>query len=101
VLGEHLCWREVFENSMSDHEVRKLVLDIIASVAPDADLSDIKGDERLRDQLELDSMDFLDIVMELRKRHKVEVPKEDYPELATLDGCVAYLQPKLAAVATA
>ena len=44
-------------------------------------------------------MDFLDIVMELRKRYKIEVPKEEYPQLATLDGCIAYLRPKLEAVA--
>ncbi len=81
-----------------EQQIRKIVLDIIAVVAPDADLSDLKGDVRLRDQLDMDSMDFLDIVMELRKRYKVEVPKEDYPELATLDGCVAYLRPKLEAV---
>lgn len=84
---------------MSDQEVRDIVLGIVAVVAPDADLSNVKGDLRLRDQLELDSMDFLDIVMELRKRYKVEVPKEDYPHLATLDSCVEYLAPKLAAVA--
>ena len=41
-------------------------------------------------------MDFLDIVMELRKRHKVEVPSEDYPQLATLNSCVEYLTPKFA-----
>jgi acyl carrier protein len=40
-------------------------------------------------------MDFLDIVMELRKRYGVHVPEEDYKELATLDGCVSYLGPKL------
>ena len=40
-------------------------------------------------------MDFLDIVMELRKRYKLQVPEEDYPELATLDGCVTYLEPRL------
>ena len=51
---------------------------------------------RLRDQLDLDSMDFLDIVMELRKRYGVEVPEEDYKELATLSGCVRYLEPHLA-----
>ena len=82
---------------MSSQQVRDIVLGIIATVAPDADLSELKGDVRLRDQLDLDSMDFLDIVMELRKRHKVEVPKEDYPELATLDGCVSYLERSLAA----
>ncbi len=84
---------------MGDHRIRDIILDIIATVAPDADLSNVKSDVRLRDQLDMDSMDFLDIVMELRKRYKVEVPKEDYPELATLDGCIAYLSPKFEAVA--
>lgn len=83
---------------MTAEAVKNLVLEIIAVVAPDEDLSGIRGDVRLRDQLEMDSMDFLDIVMELRKRYKVEVPKEDYPRLATLDGCVEYLQPRLKAV---
>ncbi|MCH7703610.1 MAG: acyl carrier protein [Planctomycetes bacterium] len=82
---------------MGDQQIRQMVLDIIAVIAPDADLTDLKGDVRLRDQLDMDSMDFLDIVMELRKRYKVEVPKEDYPQLATLDGTVAYLIPKLQA----
>lgn len=84
---------------MGDQGVKDIILDIIATVAPDADLSDVKSDVRLRDQLDMDSMDFLDIVMELRKRYKIEVPKEDYPNLATLDGCVAYLRPKFEAVA--
>lgn len=83
---------------MGDQQVRQVIIDIIATVAPDADLSGLKGDVRLRDQLDMDSMDFLDIVMELRKRYKLEVPKEDYPELASLDSCVSYLGPKLQAV---
>jgi acyl carrier protein len=40
-------------------------------------------------------MDFLDIVMELRKRYGVEVPESDYPKLATLTSCIDYLEPKL------
>ncbi len=83
---------------MTDTEVRQIVVDIIEIIAPDADLSNIKDDVRLRDQLELDSMDFLDIVMELRKRYKIEVPKEEYQELASLDSCVAYLAPKFQAI---
>ena len=83
---------------MTKDEIKKLITEIIADIAPDEDLSSLKPDVRLRDQLQLDSMDFLDIVMELRKRYKVEVPKEDYPKLATLDGCVEYLGPKLAGV---
>ncbi len=83
---------------MTDSEVRQVVVDIIEIIAPDADLSNIKDDVRLRDQLELDSMDFLDIVMELRKQYKIEVPKEEYQELASLDSCVAYLGPKFQAI---
>ena len=79
--------------------VRAIVLGIIEIVAPDADLSNIKDEVTLREQIDLDSMDFLDIVMELRKRYKVEVPKEEYSRLATLKGCVDYLAPKLQAVA--
>ena len=80
---------------MNADEVRKVVLDIITDVAPDEDVADINPSESLRDQLDLDSMDFLDIVMELRKRHQVEVPSEDYPQLATLNSCVEYLTPKM------
>ncbi|MBF0361628.1 MAG: acyl carrier protein [Oligoflexia bacterium] len=80
---------------MTHEEVRQVVVDIIADIAPDEDLSNLKGDLLLREQLGLDSMDFLDIVMELRKKHKLEIPPEDYPKLATLDSCVSYLSPKL------
>lgn len=81
-----------------EKQVRDIILSIIAIVAPDADLTNVRGDVRLRDQLDMDSMDFLDIVMELRKRYKIEVPKEDYPLLATLDSCVSYLAPKFRSV---
>ncbi|BET67958.1 acyl carrier protein [Opitutales bacterium ASA1] len=82
---------------MTKEECKKLVLDIIADIAPDEDLSNIKPDVRLRDQLQLDSMDFLDIVMELRKRHGIEVPEADYIHLASLDSCGEYLTPKFVA----
>lgn len=75
-------------------DVRQIVLDIIADIALDQDLSAVNGQTPLREQLELDSMDFLDIVMELKKRHKIEVPQADYGMLATLDSCVHYLTPK-------
>jgi acyl carrier protein len=83
---------------MTKEDCKQVVLDIIAEIAPDEDLSDVKPEVRLRDQLDLDSMDFLDIVMELRKQHGIEVPEEDYPKLASLDSCAEYLTPKFAAV---
>jgi acyl carrier protein len=79
---------------MTATDVRQIVIDIISDIAPDEDLSSLEDSVSLREQLDLDSMDFLDIVMELRKRHKVEVPQEDYPRLATLASCVEYLSPK-------
>ncbi|MDR2429950.1 MAG: phosphopantetheine-binding protein [Puniceicoccales bacterium] len=82
---------------MTKEQVHKIVLDIIAEIAPDEDLSNVKPEVRLRDQLSLDSMDFLDIVMELRKKHGIEVPEADYPRLASLASCGEYLLPKFQA----
>jgi acyl carrier protein len=79
---------------MDTEKIKQIVLDIIAEIAPDEDLSDVKPDQRLRDQLDLDSMDFLDIVMELRKQHGIEVPEDDYMKLESLDSCAEYLLPK-------
>jgi acyl carrier protein len=81
---------------MSPDEIRNVILDILSDIAPDEDLSDLKDEVAFRDQLELDSMDFLDIVMELRKRYRVQVPEEDYPQLASMGSTVAYLIPKMA-----
>jgi len=79
---------------MTKEECKQIVLDIIDEIAPDEELGGLKHDVRLRDQLDLDSMDFLDIVMELRKQHGIEVPEEDYPQLASLQSCADYLTPK-------
>lgn len=81
---------------MQATDISQAILDIISSIAPDEDTSNVKPDVRLRDQLDLDSMDFLDIVMELRKRFGVEVPEADYPKLASLNSCVEYLTPLMA-----
>lgn len=81
---------------MTEAEIRDLVLGIIADILPDQDLSQLRDDEPLRDQLGLDSMDFLDIVMELRRRYRMQIPEEDYPRLATVAGTIEYLKPRLA-----
>jgi acyl carrier protein len=54
----------------------------------------VKPDVALREQLDLDSMDFLDIVMELRKKYHIEVPEADYKRLESLDFCAEYLADK-------
>lgn len=80
---------------MTLEEVRNVILEIIQEIDEDANIRDLKSDQPLRDQLDLDSMDFLDIVMELRKRYKIQIPEADYPQLASLESCVNYLMPRL------
>ena len=80
---------------MTPAEIREEVLDILSDIAPDEDLSQLDNDVRFREQLELDSMDFLDIVMELRKRHRIQIPEDDYINLASMNTTVAYLEPLL------
>ncbi len=80
---------------MKAEEIRAMILEVIHEIVPDEDLSNLKGDIRIRDQIEMDSMDFLDVVMELRKRYNIVVPEDDYMELATLDSSVAYLEPRM------
>jgi len=80
---------------MTQKDIKELILEIIADIDEDAEFDNLEDDQPLRDQLDLDSMDFLDIVMELRKRHQLQIPEEDYPHLATLSSCVNYLEPLL------
>ncbi len=80
---------------MKTPDIREAILEILSDITPDEDLTELKDDVPFREQLELDSMDFLDIVMELRKRYNVEVPEAEYQQLATLDSSVNYLEPKL------
>lgn len=80
---------------MTPSEIRAEVLDILENIAPDEDLSKLDDAKAFREQLELDSMDFLDIVMELRKRHRIQIPEEDYTNLASMASTVAYLEPKM------
>jgi acyl carrier protein len=78
---------------MTPADIRQEVITILEDIAPDEELDDLKDDLPFRDQLELDSMDFLDIVMELRKRHRIQIPEEDYGELASMESTVKYLEP--------
>ena len=75
--------------------IREEILDILGDIAPDEDLSNLADDKPFREQLELDSMDFLDIVMELRKRHRIQIPEEEYKQLASMASTVAYLEPRM------
>lgn len=83
---------------MDPAEIRNEIIDILSEIAPDEDLSDLNDEQSFREQIELDSMDFLDIVMELRKRHRIQIPEEDYGQLASMASTVSYLEPRMAAM---
>ena len=81
---------------MTRDELRAQVLDALGGVAPEADLGALRGNVALRDQLDLDSMDFLNFLVAVHERTGVEIPEADYGKLSTLDQLVAYLERKLA-----
>ncbi len=83
---------------MTRPEIREVIIEILERIAPDEDLSDLNDAVPFREQMELDSMDFLDIVMELRKQYRVQIPEAEYEHLVTMDSTVNYLEPKLADV---
>ena len=78
---------------MAPADIRKVILSILERIAPDEDLSNLDDSKAFREQMELDSMDFLDIVMELRKRHRIQIPEDDYVNLASMDSTVTFLEP--------
>ena len=80
---------------MTRDSIKDLITEIIEDIDDEANFDNLDPDQPLRDQLDLDSMDFLDIVMELRKRHKLQIPEEDYPHLASMTSCINYLEPLL------
>jgi acyl carrier protein len=80
---------------MNPEDIRQVILDILVRIAPDEDLSELQDEVPFRDQMELDSMDFLDIVMELRKLYRIQIPEEEYENLTTMGSTISYLSPML------
>ncbi|MBN8624064.1 MAG: acyl carrier protein [Planctomycetes bacterium] len=80
---------------MTKDDIKETILDILSDIAPDDDLSALRDDVPFREQMQLDSMDFLDIVMELRKRYRVQIPEEDYLHLRSMQSTVEYLEPRM------
>jgi acyl carrier protein len=81
---------------MTTQEIKNTVLRTLARIAPEADLTSLRGDVPLRSELDIDSIDFLNFVIELHREFGVEVPETDYNALSTLDGVVAYFESRVA-----
>lgn len=80
---------------MTEDDIRKTVLDALTSVAPELDEAALRTDKSFRDQLDIDSMDFLNYVIALHEALGVDIPESDYGSVASIDGAVAYLAAKL------
>ena len=80
---------------MNQTEAKNLIIDVLAGIAPEADFDALSGNAQLRDELDLDSMDFLNFVLAVHDCLGIEIPEADYSRLSTLDGAVAYLAARL------
>lgn len=80
---------------MNETEIRTIALTTLKSIAPEVEVDELRGDRPLRSQVDLDSMDWLNFLLGLHEKLKVDIPEVDYARLITLDDVVTYLQKKL------
>ena len=78
-------------DTVPSEDLRAKIMALLTTVAPEADGQDLKPNVNLRDQLDLDSMDFLNFVVAIHNEFGMEIPEVDYPKLSTLEGCAAYV----------
>jgi acyl carrier protein len=84
--------------AVTDDELKDVVIQALTRVAPEIDPASIQPGVNFRDQLDLDSMDFLNFVLALHDRLRIDIPEIDYPKLTTLGGAVAYLSSRSSSV---
>jgi len=76
---------------MNADDARSLFARLLHGIAPEIDLADADPSALLQETLDIDSMDFLNLVTALHDETGIDVPERDYPQLATIDGFIAYL----------
>jgi len=79
---------------MTEAQIRQIVQQALSNVAPEVDVNAIDPAKDMRDQIDIDSVDFLNFVIGLHKELGVEIPDSDVSKLVTLNGCVGYLMSK-------
>ncbi|MBS0511251.1 MAG: acyl carrier protein [Proteobacteria bacterium] len=80
---------------MDDTELRTIVIATLQGIAPEVEEAGLRPDRPLRQQVDLDSMDWLNFLIGLAEKLKVEIPEADYRKLVTVNDLVAYLRGKL------
>ena len=84
---------------MTRDDVAAMLIDELGRIAPETDASRLDPTAELRDELDIDSMDFLNLVTALSERLKIDIPETDYPKLATFGHAVDYLVQRLGVAA--
>ncbi len=79
---------------MTPEEIRAILIETLGGIAPEADLSRLDPKADLREELDIDSLDFLNAVIALHERLKIDIPERDYRRLSTLGGAIEYLLKK-------
>lgn len=80
---------------MDEAQIRNGVIAALQAVAPEVEADELRRDRALREQVDLDSMDWLNVIVGFHERFGVDIPEADYARLTTLDSIVAYLVGKL------
>ena len=78
----------------SENDIRQSVLELLGRVAPEADPQELDPDANLQEQLDIDSIDFLNFIMSVHETTGIDIPERDYTKVATLNDCVRYLAAK-------
>ena len=78
--------------AVTEQEIRQTVLRALSDIAPEADPASLDEAADLREELDIDSIDFLNFIIALHKALEIDIPEADYPKLGTLAGAVAYLR---------
>lgn len=81
---------------MTHDEIRAVLTDILGGIAPETDATSVAPDADLREAMDLDSMDFLNLVAALHERLEIDIPESEYRALSTIGGAIDYLAGRLA-----
>jgi len=80
---------------VTDDEIKALVLRELGKIAPEVEADQIDPAIELREQIDLDSMDLLNLMIAIHQTTGVDIPEADYPQMAGLNACVAYLRSRI------
>ena len=80
---------------MTREEVRTNTLAVLLEIIPEVEPEKLDAKVSFRDQFEIDSIDYLNLVLALEKKLGIKIPEVDYPKLSSLDGCLSYLESRV------